>query len=222
LHFTIATRSLFCPSHAFVFCSITFLLEGNAALARRDWRSSGPEALVPPCVQFSALGGVQVADTSKDVIVLYFCPRASEAHLVEEVLARYEQEGMTNEKLQFSVFVNPALVDMGVTGYGMAGRRLRERLIDTIPNAYYLRTLSWGALTRAWPRDFTVWQEDEAADGGYRMIAQRTSLPSNPEVEDIYDIENNIQSDPALSSGPGTFMGALNAFGDFVQGMTRL
>jgi hypothetical protein len=168
------------------------------------------------------LGGVQVADTSKDVIVLYFCPRASEAHLVEEVLARYEQEGMTNEKLQFSVFVNPALVDMGVTGYGMAGRRLRERLIDTIPNAYYLRTLSWGALTRAWPRDFTVWQEDEAADGGYRMIAQRTSLPSNPEVEDIYDIENNIQSDPALSSGPGTFMGALNAFGDFVQGMTRL
>jgi hypothetical protein len=163
-----------------------------------------------------------VADTSKDVIVMYFCPRASEAHLVEEVLAKYEVEGITKEKLQFSVFVNPALVDMGVTGFGMAGRRLRERLIDTIPNAFYLRTLSWGALTRAWPRDFTVWQEEDSVDGGYRLIGQRSRLPSNPEVEDIYDIANNIQDDPALNSGPGTFMGALNAFGDFVQGMTRL
>lgn len=141
---------------------------------------------------------------------------------MEEVLAKYEVEGITKEKLQFSVFINPTLVDMGVTGFGMAGRRLRERLIDTIPNAYYLRTLSWGALTRAWPRDFTVWQEEDSVDGGYRMIGQQSRLPSNPEVEDIYDIANNIQDDPALASGPGTFMGALNAFGDFVQGMTRL
>ena len=150
---------------------------------------------------------------------MYFCPRASEAHLVEEVLAKYDDEA--REQL-ISVFINPVLVDMGVTGFGMAGRMLRERLIDTIPNAYYLRTLPWGALTRAWPRDFAVWQEDEDAEGGYRLIGQMDRLPSNQEVEDIYDIENNIQDDPSLKTGPGTVMHALNAFGDFVQGMSRL
>jgi len=198
---------------------IFFPDEGSAALARRDWKNSGPDALVPPCVQFTSLGGVQIVDKTKDVIAMYFCPRASEAHLVEEVLAKYDDEA--REQL-FSVFINPVLVDMGVTGFGMAGRMLRERLIDTIPNAYYLRTLPWGALTRAWPRDFAVWQEDEDAEGGYRLIGQVDRLPSNQEVEDIYDIENNILDDPSLKTGPGTVMHALNAFGDFVQGMSRL
>ena len=191
---------------------IYFPDEGNAALARRDWKSNGPDALVPPCVEFSSLGGIQIADTSKDVIVLYFCPKASEANFVEETLCKYEDQGY----VRLSVFINPLLVDMGVTGFGMAGRMLRERLIDRIQNAYYLRTLQWGALTRAWPRDFTVWQDDESAEGGYRMIKQLERLPSNPEVEDIYDIENGIQQDPG--KGPGF----LNALGEFVQGMTRL
>jgi hypothetical protein len=43
--------------------------EGSAALARRDWNPTGPpeQALVPPCVQFSSCGGVQVQDISNDV-----------------------------------------------------------------------------------------------------------------------------------------------------------
>jgi len=191
---------------------IYFPDEGNAALARRDWKVGGPDALVPPCVEFSSLGGVQTADTSRDVIVMYFCPRAAECQYLEETLYKYEESG----KIKLSVLVNPLLVDMGVTGFGMAGRRLRERLLDGLQNTYYLRTLQWGALTRAWPRDFTVWQEDSNSEDGYRMIRQLERLPSNPEVEDIYDVENGLQSGP--TQGPGF----LNALGDFVQGMTRL
>ena len=183
--------------------------EGSAALARRDWRGQ-----VPPCVEFASCGGVQVSDVSKDVIIIFFCPRASEAEFVEEIL--YKTEESRGDELQMTVMVNPLLVDMGVTGFGMAGRRLRERLIDGLTPAYYLRTLPWGALTRVWPQLFTVWQEDEEAEGGYRMIKAMDRLPSNPEVEDIYDIENGDMS------APQDGFGLLNALGDFVNGMTRL
>lgn len=195
---------------------IYFPDEGSAALARRDWTQISPEtneALVPSCVQFSSLGGVQLADTSKDTLIFFFCPKASESDYVEEIL--YKSEASCPD-LALSVFVNPVLVDMGVTGFGMAGRMLRERLIDPLVNVYYLRTLQWGALTRVWPRDFTVWQEDENAEGGYRMIKALDTLPSNPEVEDIYDIENGNMR--ANQEG----FGLLNALGDFVNGMTQL
>ena len=191
---------------------IYFPDEGSAALARRDWMTPAP--LVPPCVEFSSCGGVQsVNDVSKDRLIFFFCPRASESGSVEKILQRTEMEAV--DTLQLSVFVNPLLVDMGVTGFGMAGRLLRERLIDPLPHAYYLRTLPWGALTRVWPRAFSVWQEDETADGGYRLIRTLERLPSNPEVEDIYDIENGNTQEK--KSG-----GMLDQFGDFVNGMMRL
>lgn len=188
---------------------IYFPDEGSAALARRDWKSE-----VPACVDFSSCGGVQVADVSNDSVVVFFCPRASEAEFVEDIL--YNTEENRGDELMLTVMVNPLLVDMGVTGFGMAGRRLRERLIDGLVPAYYLRTLAWGALTRVWPQLFTVWQEDVYAEGGYKMIKAMDRLPSNPEVEDIYDIENGDRKEP------GEGFGLLNAIGDFVNGMTRL
>ncbi|KAL3922017.1 MAG: hypothetical protein SGILL_002435 [Bacillariaceae sp.] len=184
--------------------------EGNAALARRDW----PAADLPPCVEFSSCGGVQVQDISKDTLVFFFCPKASESEQVEELLLKTET-GAPN--LQLSVFVNPNLVDMGVTGFGMAGRMLRERLLDGLVGTYYLRTLAWGALTRSWPLAYSVWQEDEAAEGGYKLIRTLGYLPSNPEVEDIYDAENG-----GGGGGEGKGGGPLDALGDFVNGMMRL
>ncbi|KAL7462263.1 hypothetical protein ACHAXS_002648 [Conticribra weissflogii] len=188
---------------------IYFPDEGSAALARRDWKSE-----VPACVDFSSCGGVQVANVSRDSVLVFFCPRASEAEFVEDIL--YKTEENRGDELMLTVMVNPLLVDMGVTGFGMAGRRLRERLIDGLIPAYYLRTLAWGALTRVWPQLFTVWQEDVNSEGGYRMIKAMDRLPSNPEVEDIYDIENGDKKEP------GEGFGLLNALGDFVNGMTRL
>jgi len=188
---------------------IYFPDEGSAALARRDWKRE-----VPPCVEFSSCGGVQTADVTRDSVVIFFCPRASEAEFVEDILHRTEET--RGDELMMTVMVNPLLVDMGVTGFGMAGRRLRERLIDNLIPAYYLRTLAWGALTRVWPQLFTVWQEDENSEGGYRMIKAMDRLPSNPEVEDIYDIENGDKKEPG--AGPGF----LESLGDFVNGMTRL
>ena len=151
---------------------IYFPDEGSAALARRDWAG-----LVPSCVEYSSCGGVQMQDIRKDMLVLFFCPKASESDDVERLLQKSEENA---PELKMTVFVNPNLVDMGTTGFGYAGRLLRERLIDNLTNTYYLRTLQWGALTRKWPQSFSVYQEDENADGGYRLIASLDQLPSNP------------------------------------------
>ena len=204
-------------------CRIYFPDEGSAALARRDWltppaKSGGGNApLVPPCVEFSSCGGVQLRDISKDQLVFFYCPRASEAKYVEQILQ--DTELKASEQLQLIIFVNPILVDMGVTGFGMAGRLLRERLIDPLPYAYYLRTLAWGALTRVWPRDFSIWQEDDNEDGGYRLIRTLSQLPSNPEVEDIYDVTNGLRDSKTTGGGGG---GVWDQLGDFVNGMMRL
>lgn len=184
--------------------------EGNAALARRDWLGADPK--VPPCVEFSSCGGVRYQNVKNDTVVFFFCPKAAESDYVEKLLQTTELEA---ENLKLTVFVNPNLVDMGVTGFGMAGRMLRERLLDGLTNVYYLRTLQWGALTRVWPRPFSVWEEDADAEGGYKLIWTGGRLPSNPEVEDIYDIQNGDKKE--RKSG-----GILDQFGDFVQGMMRL
>eukprot|EP00549_Striatella_unipunctata_P009199 CAMPEP_0118676524 /NCGR_PEP_ID=MMETSP0800-20121206/2097_1 /TAXON_ID=210618 ORGANISM="Striatella unipunctata, Strain CCMP2910" /NCGR_SAMPLE_ID=MMETSP0800 /ASSEMBLY_ACC=CAM_ASM_000638 /LENGTH=246 /DNA_ID=CAMNT_0006572051 /DNA_START=162 /DNA_END=902 /DNA_ORIENTATION=+ len=187
-------------------CRIYFPDEGSAALARRDWAD-----IMPPCVAYSACGGVKASGddtTSRDSLVLFFCPRASEVEFIEETLA-------TMPLNMSCVFVNPLLVDMGVTGFGMRGRLLRERLIDQLEYIYYLRTLTWGALTRLWPQDYTVWQEDETAMGGYRCISQLNRLPSNPEVETIYELENS----EGEGSSDGDFLGSI---GSFVEGMMKL
>lgn len=192
---------------------IYFPDEGSAALARRDWIGNSPaDAKVPPCVAMSSCGGIQTHEVNKDEIIFFFCPKASESESVEKLLLKTET---SSENLKLTVFINPILVDMGVTGFGMAGRRLRERLLDGLVDTYYLRTLQWGALTRVWPQAYTVWQEDEEAEGGYKLIKALPYLPSNPEVEDIYDIANG---DMKEREGGGF----LEQFGDFVQGMTRL
>jgi Domain of unknown function (DUF1995) len=191
---------------------IYFPDEGSAALARRDWLLPGK---VPVCCVMSSCGGVQLHDLANDKLVFFFCPKATEAANVEAILAKYGESPPNNDLVRLMAFVNPRLVDMGVTGFGMAGRLLRERLIDPLVSTYYLRTLQWGALTRKWPDAFSVYQEDTSLDGGYRLIKVMNRLPSNPEVEDIYDIENGLQN--AKPSG-----GILDQLGDFVNGMMRL
>jgi Domain of unknown function (DUF1995) len=188
---------------------IYFPDEGSAALARRDWSPFVPSC----CVEYASCGGVQQNDISQDMLIFFFCPKASESDYVEQLLLTSET---TCSNLQLTVFVNPNLVDMGVTGFGMAGRLLRERLIDKLTYTYYLRTLAWGALVRKWPQSFSVWQEDKNADGDYRLISTLDRLPSNPEVEDIYDMENGIKNKPQDG------LGLLNSLGDFVNGMMKL
>merc|ERR1712176_1116409 len=83
--------------------------EGNAALAQRDW-SSGNGVDMPDCVRFSSCSGSARAssrDVSRDRLVFFFCPRASESDTVEEILTRTElAHAETNSTSQLlTVFV---------------------------------------------------------------------------------------------------------------------
>lgn len=206
---------------------IYFPDEGNAALARRDWNPANGIDL-PSCVRFAACGGVRSIydDVSNDVLIFFFCPKASESDMVEEILRRTElAHAESNSTIPLlTVFVNPVLVDMGVTGFGMAGRMLRERLLDGLEGTYYLRTLAWGALTRNWPNAYSLWEEDADVEGGYTLMRTLPYLPSNPEVEDIYDAvsEGKIQVDEFGNEINRKPPSALDKFGDFVNGMMRL
>ena len=199
---------------------IYFPDEGSAALARRDWTMN-----VVPCldyVEFRSCNGIQPTTTTSRPVAaqIFVCPRASDSDAVERLLAAAEERATDPSSLSsslLSIFFNPSLVDMGVTGFGYAGRRLRERLLDTLVGLYYLRTLPNGALTRQYPSSYTIWQEDAQANGGYVCIANcGNRLPSNPEVIDIFDNHANGNSD---SKNGGGF---LDQFGDFVNGMMRL
>lgn len=182
---------------------------GSAALAQRDWKVASREALVPSCVRFASLSRDLPAAT--DVALLFVCPRASEVDSLKIVMKDVE------EKNVLLIFINPGkkftlfllslplqlssfdsqncynllteLVNMGVTGYGAAGRMLREQLIDTLANSYYLRTLEWGAVTRAYPRGFSVWKSDETAPGGYTLLTTTKQLLNFEELEELYAAE---------------------------------
>mmetsp|Transcript_2782 Transcript_2782/g.3143 ORF Transcript_2782/g.3143 Transcript_2782/m.3143 type:complete len:431 (+) Transcript_2782:145-1437(+) len=205
---------------------IYFPDEGNAALAQRDW-SAGNGIDMPSCVRFNACGSRSFTlDTSKDCLVFFFCPKASESASVEEILQKTElTHSQTNTTQQLmTIFVNPQLVDMGVTGFGMAGRMLRERLLDGLTGAYYLRTLQWGALTRSWPSAYSLWEETADAEGGYKLLRTLPYLPTNPEVEDIYDEINSgkIQIDENGNQINKKGPSVLDQFADFVNGMMSL
>jgi len=201
--------------------------EGNAALAARDWTAANGVDM-PSCVRFGACGGVRSInqDLSKDALVFFFCPKASESDAVEAILQKTELAHMEANSTTplLSVFVNPNLVDMGVTGFGLSGRMLRERLLDGLEYTYYLRTLQWGALTRSYPKAYSLWEEDENAEGGYQLMRTLSYLPANPEVEDIYDAVNagKLQVDEFGNEINRKGPSPLDKFGDFVNGMMRL
>ena len=70
------------------------------------------------------------------------------------------------------VLINPVLVDMGVTGFGLSGRMFLDRVIKPLTQTYYLKTYYNGAVTYALgggdAPGYTVWKEDAEAEGGYR------------------------------------------------------
>ncbi|CAN0336671.1 unnamed protein product, partial [Phaeothamnion confervicola] len=91
---------------------------GSAALAERDWRDPGKARVLPPSIKLANVARDKPQETDAGCVIL--CPRNSEAddvvRLVREVAALD----------QFCVLINPELVNMGTTGYGLAGRRMRE------------------------------------------------------------------------------------------------
>jgi hypothetical protein len=166
------------------------------------------EAIVPHCVRVCGMTRDKPAPTDAGILIL--CPQNSEADDTVRILALAEEAG------QFVILVNPALVNMGTTGYGLAGRRIRNLVLSKFTTVYYLRTLEWGAVSRRFDKEYAVWQEDPAAEGGYRLLRSLPERPTMMDLDEIYEEENGLGGESEGSSK------MLNAFSDFVRDFGRL
>jgi len=104
---------------------IYFPDEGTAALMRRDWEEFKDDDRVR-MTGFSRSG---VSTATDDDVCIFYCPLASESDQLEKVLLKLEDTSYEG-RLKTLVFMNDELIDMGVTGLGLNGRLLRERLCE--------------------------------------------------------------------------------------------
>lgn len=182
---------------------------GAAALARREWKVDDPAvALVPPNVRLAAFPRDAIEDG--DAAFFALCPRAPERDATEALVVGASGTGRP------VALLNPYLVDMGTTGFGMSGRMFKERLVDTLKPAYYLRTLDWGAVARTYPRAYALWKEDAAADGGYALVKRFDALPNDEDLEELYYAENSG------GGGGDPLSAALGELGKFVANFGKL
>ncbi|AHB88835.1 protein of unknown function DUF1995 [Thermosynechococcus sp. NK55a] len=144
---------------------VFFADAGSAALARREWgetpyRVRGVNELLTP-IEASDRAIVIVAPTPVEVTAI-------------------EQMCLTAGDRPF-ILLNPRLQDVATVGIGYAGRRLRERFLNTLEPCYYLRPLAETIiLWRCYPQPWQIWQYSEAAPTCLAEFAQR---PSSEDIE---------------------------------------
>mmetsp|Transcript_5389 Transcript_5389/g.10135 ORF Transcript_5389/g.10135 Transcript_5389/m.10135 type:complete len:348 (+) Transcript_5389:42-1085(+) len=209
---------------------------GSAALCQRDWKVGQPGALVPSCVRLSSLS-MRDLPAKTDACLVFVCPRATEVDALKTILKVagawddvYEEgsegaEGTPEVPEIPVIFINPELVNMGVVGFGLSGRMLREQLLATLVPSYYLRTLQWGAVTRAYPKPFSVWRQDDsgASPGGYRLLSSSDRVPEGEELDNLYEASGGDGDGGGMDTKEvGGMMKGLNAFASFVEGFGRI
>ena len=80
-----------------------------------------------------------------------------------------------------------------------------------------------GAVVREWPRDFSVWAEDESVeDGGYSLLETFTSNPSREAVNDLYDAWEQGVTVGKVRGDDNPVIQAVQGVVDFFQGLSRL
>ncbi|CAM9713639.1 unnamed protein product [Laminaria digitata] len=180
---------------------------GSAALAKFEWGAGTDAAQVPDGVRFCTVKTEGPVDS--DVGCILLCPRNSEADFALELVKKVEAQG------QFMVLVNPALINMGTTGYGLAGRRIRDEIISKFQTSYYLRTLPWGAVTKEHGKRYTVWQDDANDPSGYRLLKAVSERPLGEALDDIYNIANGLDEEESTPE-------FLNSVAKFVRDFGRM
>ena len=60
-------------------------------------------------------------------------------------------------------------------------------MLGTFVTTYKLKTLRKGAVVREWPKDFSIWKEDQTVLEGYTIVETFTDAPSDQEVNEIME-----------------------------------
>lgn len=156
---------------------------GAAALTRRDWKMGSGSSEVPSDIFTSNIQNDGLAATDKLVILV--CPLYSEADYVQRVVQLCDQGSIP------CIMLNADLINMD-QGYGVRARNIRKNLMTTFITTYKLKTLSRGAVVREWPNGFTVWKEDQRAEGGYVPLQSVATDPSREELDEMFDVSTQL------------------------------
>lgn len=185
---------------------------GAAALARQQWKMDSAEPKVPGNVRLAAFPRDKPSED--DAAFFLVCPRAPESAQAAALV------DFADERLTPIVLLNPELVDMGTTGFGYAGRMLKDRVLSKLTQAYYLRTLDTGALARTYPLPFTVWQEDRNEPDGYVFVKTETSCPNDEMLDEIFEEFNNPSAE-GDEENPGV-MDMISGLAKFIDNFQRM
>jgi hypothetical protein len=160
---------------------VLFSDAGGAALAQREWGS------LPDGIQLQSL--TARTQPTPEQSVLFVMPAVYSLDQVERVcqlVSGGDPSGLAAKGRDPKpvVLLNPQLQDAAAVGVGLAGRRLRQRFLSTFETSYYLRSLVEGALFRAYPDPWSVWQQEEP--GLYSVLKTFRARPSGEEVAELF------------------------------------
>lgn len=176
-------------SHLKVF----FADAGGAALARREWGD----------LPFEIRGVNEKLEPiqPEDRAFLLVTTTAVEVGQIEKLSQQAGDRPF--------ILLNPQLEDVSIVGIGYAARQLRQRFLNTIESAYYLRPLETGAILRAYPSPWQVWEEKQ--EGEYILIAETEQRPTAEELDQIFaKTSESSAAKTSLFSGLQRFLRALS------------
>ncbi|MBF2096889.1 MAG: DUF1995 family protein [Gloeomargaritaceae cyanobacterium C42_A2020_066] len=170
---------------------VVFPDAGAAALARRDWGT----------VPFQ-ISDLRERLTPEVAAVLLVAPTAPDVEAVERLAQTLDG--------RLLVMFNGVLEDAGTVGIGLAGRRLRERFLNTFEVCYHLQPLDEGALSRTYPGPWQVWRE---TDQTFQLLAELDGRPNAEALEELF-----IQGTDKPRPAGGGFLARLDRFLRILQG----
>jgi hypothetical protein len=166
---------------------ILFADTGAAALARRDWGE------IP--FKVSDLGSsrtpVDMKISEDDRAFLVACPSSVEVAQVEKLC------NMAGDRPVLLLI--PQLEDVAIVGIGYTARQLRERFLNTLYSAYYLRSAEGGIVFKAHPSQWQVWLE-KAED--YEFVIEQEQKPMGEDLERILLRASNASANDDGTNNP--------------------
>lgn len=142
---------------------------GMAALAQRDWF----DLVEKHDLSFRGVNEGRIAMRPEAQAFLLVSPSAIEVDQLEKLLA------LAGDR-PFILF-NPRLESAEI-GIGLTARRLRERFINTFQVIYYLQPLEQGALLRAYPHQWQLWQNPAIPETTMQLVYESVDRPSLEEI----------------------------------------
>ena len=104
------------------------------------------------------------------------------------------------------LIINPQLVNMVSTGYGLVGRDLRDMVTNTFTVAFALKSYPEGACYRVYPGGWSIWRENNLATGGYELTYSSSRRPVGEEVDEFLSDPNDVDG------SAGSPLGNIGAF----------